>query len=156
MKCPKCHHAESKVNDSRALRDAEGIRRRRECLECGHRFTTFERIENELPVIVKSDGRREAFDRDKMYRGIRIACEKRPISVSRIEKLVDKIEADLAEKTEKEIPSSALGDIVISELRELDQVAYVRFASVYREFQDVEAFIKEITTVLRPSKGSTP
>ncbi len=149
MKCPKCSFADSKVNDSRTTRDLTGIRRRRECLECGHRYTTFERIENEIPAIIKSDGRREEFDREKLYRGIRIACEKRPISISRIEKLIDKIETDLSESNEKEVASRDLGDKVAVALKDLDQVAYVRFASVYREFQDVDEFVQEITQLLK-------
>lgn len=154
MKCPKCGFADSKVNDSRLTRDAAGVRRRRECLECGHRFTTFERVETEVPMIHKRDDRRESFDRDKIMRGVRIACEKRPISQGRIDKLVDRVEHELAEIGEKEILSTEVGKIVSRELRDLDQVAYVRFASVYREFQDVEEFISEISEILKQRKES--
>jgi transcriptional repressor NrdR len=149
MKCAKCSCSDSKVNDSRLTKDGVGIRRRRECQECGYRFTTFERIETELPMVRKNDGRREPFDRDKLYRGVRTACEKRPISVSRIEKFIDKIELDISELGEKEIDSSSVGKLVMTGLKDLDAVAYVRFASVYREFQDVEEFVKEITSLLK-------
>lgn len=152
MKCPRCGFVDSKVNDSRLTKDQSGVRRRRECLECGHRFTTFERIDSELPLIHKRDDRRERFDQEKILRGVRIACEKRPVSISRIEKLVERIETNLAERTEKEISSKELGSLVMAELRELDQVAYVRFASVYREFQDVEEFLTVISGVLKPGQ----
>lgn len=154
MKCPKCSFADSKVNDSRVIRDGTGVRRRRECLECGHRFTTFERLENEMPVIHKADDRREDFDREKIMRGVRIACEKRPISQSRLEKLVERVELTVSELGEKEVSSNQIGQIVSEELRDLDQVAYVRFASVYREFEDVESFLTEVSTILKQRKES--
>lgn len=156
MKCTACGFVDSKVNDSRLTKDQLGIRRRRECLECGHRFTTFERIESELPVVLKRDGRREDFDRGKLLKGLRSACEKRPISVSRIEKLIDKIEAELTEAGDREIPTNRIGDLIMAELRSLDQVAYVRFASVYREFQDVDEFVREITSLIKPPSKKTP
>lgn len=154
MKCPRCGFVDSKVNDSRLTKDQTGVRRRRQCLECGHRFTTFERIESELPVVVKRDDRRETFDREKILRGVRIACEKRPISISRIEKLVERIESTLAELGEKEVSAERIGSLVMEQLRELDQVAYVRFASVYREFQDVEEFLTVISGVLKKGNNS--
>lgn len=154
MRCPYCGYDDSKVVDSRLSNDKLQIRRRRVCLECGWRFTTFERIEPTLPTIVKRDGRREAYDRDKLRNSIAIACRKRPISQTRIDKLVDKIEFALSERGDKEMDSEDLGRIVMSELRELDQVAYVRFASVYREFQDVHEFMHEIRELVESRRPS--
>ncbi|RMF19295.1 MAG: transcriptional repressor NrdR [Candidatus Dadabacteria bacterium] len=153
MICPRCGHIDSKVVDSRLSREQTQIRRRRVCSECGFRFTTFEKIEPSLPQIVKRDQRREPFDRDKLRSSIAIACRKRPISQTRIDKAVDRIESRLSEAGDRELPSEQLGLIVMDELREMDQVAYVRFASVYREFQDVEEFMKEIRALVESRKG---
>ncbi|MEQ1501701.1 MAG: transcriptional regulator NrdR [Myxococcota bacterium] len=138
MKCPACHHVDSKVVDSRDAGDA--IRRRRSCLACGHRFTTLERLEVRLPMVVKRDGRREPFSRDKVLHGIALACRKRPIDADRREAAVLQVEAALVELREAEVRSSAVGEIVMRVLEELDAVAYVRFASVYRQFESVEQF----------------
>ena len=144
MKCPFCANDENKVIDSRVSKDGYAIRRRRECLTCGKRFTTYESIEEILPVVVKKDGRRELFDRGKILSGIKKACEKRPVSVEVIEALVDGIEQACQELQAKEIPSSFVGEQVMAALHELDEVAYVRFASVYRQFRDVNEFLEEL------------
>lgn len=144
MKCPYCANDENKVIDSRVSKDGYAIRRRRECLSCGKRFTTYESIEEVLPVIVKKDGRRELFDRGKILSGIKKACEKRPVSIEVIEALVDKIEQTCQELQAKEIPSSVVGEQVMAALHDLDEVAYVRFASVYRQFRDVNEFLEEL------------
>ena len=149
MKCPFCSDLQNKVIDSRLSKDHNVIRRRRECLGCGKRFTTYERIEEILPLVIKKDGRREPFDRSKIFTGIKKACEKRPISINTIERAVDKIEQGLQEKGEKEIESSGVGERVVSELHEIDEVAYVRFASVYRQFKDVTDFMKEVGKILK-------
>jgi len=148
MKCPFCGHVEDKVVDSRLGKEGKSIRRRRECLKCNARFTTYEKVEEMLPMVVKKDGRRESFDRQKILAGIIKACEKRPISVTVLEKLVDDIEHIIQESPEKEIPSSRIGELVVQRLHELDQVAYVRFASVYRQFKDINEFMKELTGLL--------
>jgi transcriptional repressor NrdR len=147
MICPYCRANNDKVLDSREIRDGAAVRRRRECVACGRRFTTYEQAEDMQILVVKKDQRRELFDRGKILRGIRTACEKRPISQSQIEDLVDEIERDVYNRERREINSSELGDMVIEKLRYLDRVAYVRFASVYREFQDITQF-KEIVDVL--------
>jgi transcriptional repressor NrdR len=144
MKCPFCGSAENKVIDSRISKDGKAIRRRRECLGCQKRFTTYEYVEDILPMVVKKDGRREPFDRTKIRNGVRTACEKRPISTEAIEKLVDDVEAACQEMQSEEIPSSVIGEKVMNELRALDGVAYVRFASVYRQFRDVAEFMSEL------------
>jgi len=141
MKCPFCQYLDTKVIDSRLAKEGDIIRRRRECDQCQKRFTTYERVEETLPLVVKKDGRREPFDRNKLVNGLLKACEKRPVSIDVIQKTVDRIEARLIEKGEKEIPSSALGEEVMSELKNLDDVAYVRFASVYRSFKDIGEFM---------------
>jgi transcriptional repressor NrdR len=148
MKCPYCGHAESRVVDSRISRDAESIRRRRECLKCKKRFTTSERGEETLPFIVKKDGRREPFDRQKILNGLKKACEKRPISVDILEKIVSRIEQSLIESGDREIRSPVIGGRVMEELHSLDGVAYVRFASVYRQFKDINEFMKELKDLL--------
>ncbi len=148
MKCPHCGFNDSKVVDSRLNKEETAIRRRRLCLECGRRYTTFEKVEPSIPEIIKRDNRREPFDPAKLRRSVAIACRKRPISQTRIDKLVDKIEYQLSESNDKETPSEKLGTYVMEELRDLDQVAYVRFASVYREFQDVDEFMREIRTLV--------
>ena len=152
MRCPFCQDMENKVIDSRLSKDGIVIRRRRECLECGRRFTTYERIEEVLPLVVKKDGRREPFDRMKIFIGLKKACEKRPVSITVLEKLVDKIEHAVQEKGEKEIPSKVIGEAVMMELFNLDHVAYVRFASVYRSFKDISEFMNELTDLLGRQK----
>ncbi len=144
MKCPYCFHEETKVVDKRETADLDVTRRRRECLKCKKRFTTYERVESLDLIIIKKDGRREAFDRDKLKRGIIKACEKRPISYEQIENFVDKIEAELRKLKSKEVPSKLIGEKVINGLRKLDKIAYIRFASVYRSFADVTDFQKEL------------
>ncbi|MEN6620563.1 MAG: transcriptional regulator NrdR [Smithella sp.] len=153
MKCPFCANAENKVIDSRISKDGKAIRRRRECLACGKRFTTYEFVEDILPMVVKKDGRREVFDRMKIRSGVMKACEKRPISMEEIEKLVDKVEQDCQEYQGEEIPSTAIGEKVMNELKTLDGVAYVRFASVYRQFRDVGEFMAELKDLLNKDKS---
>jgi transcriptional repressor NrdR len=148
MKCPYCGEIDNKVIDSRLSKDASVIRRRRECIECNRRFTTYEHIE-EIPImIIKKDGRREVFNRDKVRAGLKKACEKRNISVNVIEEAIDNLERDLRETGEKEIPASFVGEKIMTALHGLDDVAYVRFASVYREFKDVNDFVAELKTLL--------
>lgn len=142
MRCPRCGHLEDRVIDSRQSREGDSIRRRRECEGCGARFTSYERIEQPVPLIIKRDGRREAYLRDKLVAGLRRACEKRPVSSDAIEALVDRVEARLAEIGDPEVPSRTLGDVVMAELERLDQVAWLRFASVYRSFQEVGEFFQ--------------
>lgn len=144
MRCPACGKIEDRVIDSRLGRDNSVIRRRRECLYCRKRFTTYERIEEILPYVVKKDGRRETFDRSKIVQGMRRACEKRPVSIHRIETVADAIEQELTERPEKEISVSFIGERVMESLRQMDDVAYVRFASVYRSFRDIHEFMREI------------
>jgi transcriptional repressor NrdR len=144
VKCPYCSSQKSHVIDSRESGDGDLIRRRRECDSCQKRFTTYERIEELLPLIIKKDGRREPFDRKKIVAGIQKACEKRPISMETIESVVDRIEREIQELGEKEIPSKEIGERIMRELHKLDQVAYVRFASVYREFKDANQFLDEL------------
>jgi transcriptional repressor NrdR len=153
MKCPYCGEIDNKVMDSRLSKDATVIRRRRECIDCGRRFTTYENIE-EIPVmIIKKDGRREVFNREKVRQGMARACEKRNISVEIIEEFIDNLERDLKEIEEKEIPSSVIGEKIMAKLHELDDVAYVRFASVYREFKDVNDFFSELKKLLSDDKN---
>ncbi len=144
MKCPFCGHSEDKVIDSREGKEGAVIRRRRECLKCLKRFTSYERIEEAMPVVIKKDGRREEFDRRKILHGLEKACEKRPISVESREAAVDSIEKKLLSSGAREVPSSQIGEELMAALKELDKVAYVRFASVYREFQDVNEFMQEV------------
>ncbi len=144
MNCPFCGHIEDKVIDSRLSKDGDVIRRRRECLKCESRFTSYERIEEILPLVIKKDGRREPFDRKKILHGLEKACEKRPIGVETREALVVKIEKKLQELGEKEIPSSWIGGEIMDGLKGVDEVAYVRFASVYRQFKDIKEFMEEI------------
>jgi transcriptional repressor NrdR len=153
VKCPFCAHGENKVIDSRISKDGDAIRRRRECVGCGNRFTTYEFVEEVLPVVVKKDGRREPFDRTKIRSGIKKACEKRPISTDAIEILADQVERACQEFQGKEISSSAIGEKVMRELQTLDGVAYVRFASVYREFRDVSDFLDELKDLIHPKKN---
>lgn len=147
MKCPYCGHKDDKVLDSRSTREGEGIRRRRECLACARRFTTYEEIEEMRLTVVKKDERREPFDRSKIFKGMLTACEKRPVSIAQLEAAVDDIERALYNRGDKEVRSVEIGDMVIEKLRRLDQVAYIRFASVYRQFEDVTQF-KELVDVL--------
>lgn len=148
MKCPFCKATDNKVIDSRLSKDGNEIRRRRECLVCSRRFTTYEHIEKIPIMIIKKDGRREVFSRDKVRSGVQKACEKRNISVNQIETFLDELERDLGEVGEKEIPSSYLGEKIMANLHALDDVAYVRFASVYREFKDVNDFFAELKSLL--------
>jgi transcriptional repressor NrdR len=148
MKCPHCDHLESKVLDSRLSKEMDTIRRRRECLKCGKRFSTAERIEEGLPLVIKKDDRREVFDRMKILNGLKKACEKRPISITNLEKIVSRIEYNLLEKGDHEISASEIGEMVMEELRKLDEVAYVRFASVYRQFRDINEFMSELKDLL--------
>ena len=140
MRCSSCGYAESKVVDSRPSEDNASIRRRRECLSCGHRFTTYERLESTPLFVVKLDGSSEVYDRDKLLRGVLIACAKRPVSSDQMEALIDEIEADLRNNLKTSINSKELGDMVLAKLHDLDDVAYVRFASVYKDFQNIEEF----------------
>jgi transcriptional repressor NrdR len=144
MRCPSCGHPEDRVVDSRESQDGQATRRRRECLGCGRRFTTYERVEETLPSVVKKDGRREAFDRRKIVEGLRRACQKRPVSEERIQALASEVERRAQEAGEREIQAAAVGELVMERLKALDPVAYVRFASVYRAFRDVGEFTAEI------------
>ncbi|HEX6824845.1 MAG TPA: transcriptional regulator NrdR, partial [Nitrospiraceae bacterium] len=147
VKCPFCDELEDKVVDSRMAKEGEVIRRRRECLACRRRYTTYERVEEILPMVVKKDGRRESFDRTKILAGLKKACEKRPISTATIEDVTDRIEKRIQEMGETEIESRIVGEELMKELHQLDQVAYVRFASVYREFKDIDQFMDELKTL---------
>jgi len=152
MKCPYCSKIENKVIDSRLSKDGRTIRRRRECMECGRRFTTYEKLEEILPLVVKKDGRREPFSREKILEGIKKACQKRPISITRIDEFVDALELHFQELGKKEIESKEIGEMVISNLKEWDDVAYVRFASVYRQFRDISEFMAELEEILKSRK----
>ena len=152
MKCPFCHHAENRVIDSRISKDGNAIRRRRECLGCGKRFTTYEVVEDVLPMVVKKDGRREPFDRLKIRNGLIKALEKRPVSIDEIDAVMDKVERSCQENLGKEIPAAIIGEKVMEELHRLDTVAYVRFASVYRQFRDVNDFLAELKDLLNVKK----
>ncbi len=147
MKCPFCGNIEDKVIDSRTSKEGDAIRRRRECLKCGKRFTSYERVEDIIPMVVKKDGRREPFDRQKILHGLEKACEKRPIDMVTREKVVDSIEKKLLGLGVKEIPSTWVGEEVMSSLKNLDKVAYVRFASVYRQFKDINELMDEVKTL---------
>lgn len=147
MKCPFCGNLEDKVIDSRTSKEGSAIRRRRECLKCNKRFTSYERVEDIIPMVIKKDGRREPFDRLKILTGLKKACEKRPIGMDTLEGITDSIEKKLIGLGVKEIQSSWIGEEVMSSLRELDKVAYVRFASVYRQFKDINEFMKEVKTL---------
>ena len=149
MKCPGCSNIENKVIDSRMNKEGDIIRRRRECLNCGDRFTTYERLEKSLPFVVKKDGRREEFSREKILDGVKKACQKRPVSIEEIEALVDRVEQHFQDLGEKEISAVLIGEKVVKELYNLDDVAYVRFASVYRSFKDVNEFMVELKEVLK-------
>lgn len=152
MRCPYCSKIDNKVIDSRLSKDGKVVRRRRECNACGRRFTTYERVELTLPMVIKKDGRREPFNRSKIISGIQKACQKRPISVEKIEDFTDSLEVYFQELGKKEIPSSEIGEVVINKLKEWDEVAYVRFASVYRQFKDVGEFMKELEEIIKSKK----
>ena len=148
MKCPFCGHTEDKVIDSRSSNEDRSVRRRRECLKCKKRFTTYEYVEEAPLMLIKKDGRREAFDRNKIINGIVKACEKRPVSMEKIEAMVDKVEKELQKSFDKEVKADAIGELVMEHLHKLDEVAYVRFASVYRQFKDINHFMKELKDLL--------
>ena len=153
MKCPFCGFENDKVVDSRESKEADSIRRRRECLKCGKRFTTYERVEEMMPLVVKKDGRRESYDRLKIINGLKRACEKRPVSINTIEAIADRIERTIQERGEKEVASSVIGETLMRELHDTDPVAYVRFASVYRSFKDINEFMVELEELLKERKG---
>jgi transcriptional repressor NrdR len=152
MKCPYCTIINNKVIDSRLSKDGRMIRRRRECLDCGRRFTTYEKLEDVLPMVVKKDGRREPFNREKIISGIRLACQKLAISMTQIEDFVDSLELYFQELGKKEIDSPQIGEKVINKLKEWDEVAYVRFASVYRQFKDINEFMAELEGILKSKR----
>lgn len=152
MKCPYCGYKDDKVVDSRATAENSAIRRRRECLKCGRRFTTYEYIEEVSLMVVKKDGRREPFDRKKVLSGIIKACEKRPVSMEKMEEIVTQVERAIQRKSDREIASSRIGELVIDKLKALDDVAYVRFASVYRQFTDISQFMGELKHILSQEK----
>lgn len=149
MNCPFCRSEDTRVVDSRLGKEGNNVRRRRECPSCGRRFTTYERVEEILPWVIKKDGRREAFDRSKIISGMQRACEKRPISVEQIEEMVDQLERRLQECGDKEIAASLIGEAVMDLLHQADEVAYVRFASVYRQFKDINEFMSELNDLLK-------
>ena len=148
MRCPYCNFPESKVIDSRPTDESNSIRRRRECLSCGKRFTTYETVESVPLVVVKKDGSRQAFDRNKILNGLVKACEKRPVSMEALEQPVSEIEQKLLNSMDREVPSERVGELVMDALKEVDQVAYVRFASVYRQFKDIDSFMAELNKLL--------
>src|SRR5262249_32332887 len=154
MRCPFCHDLENRVVDSRLGKEGDAIRRRRHCDRCGRRFTTYERVEDSLPRVVKKDGRREPFDRAKIVSGLTRACEKRPVAVDTIEGVADTIERQLQESGEREVTSREIGEAVMRALHELDAVAYVRFASVYRSFRDVREFMRELEDLIAERRAA--
>jgi len=149
MKCPFCNHMEDKVVDSRESKEGDAIRRRRECLGCERRFTTYERIDEVPYMVIKKDGRREKFDRQKVLGGLLKACEKRPVSMGRLSELVNRVESKVSDSPDREISTTEIGEYLMEHLKTLDKIAYVRFASVYRDFQDEEAFFNELKTLMR-------
>lgn len=149
MRCPYCGNRNDGVIESRASRNGSSVRRRRECLKCKKRFTTYEYVERVPLMVIKKDGRREGFEREKLIKGILVACEKRPVSMKRIEKLVDDIEKHIERRHDREVASREIGELVMHKLHELDEIAYVRFASVYRQFRDVGQFMKELKRFLK-------
>jgi transcriptional repressor NrdR len=153
MNCPFCGFKEDRVIDSRESKEGDVIRRRRECLQCGRRFTTYERIDEVPYMVVKKDGRREKFDRQKVLNGLLKACEKRPVPMSKLAELVDEVEGVLADKPDREISTSEIGELLTRRLLALDKIAYVRFASVYKDFQDVEAFFSELKELMKKKRG---
>lgn len=156
MRCPFCRELGDKVIDSRTSREGDVIRRRRECTACNRRFTTYERVEEILPLVIKKDGRREAFDRAKVVAGLKRACEKRPVSAQEIERIADSVEREIQTTGEKEVASSVIGEAVMRELARTDKIAYVRFASVYRSFQDVGEFMTEVEGLIQESVEPGP
>lgn len=152
MKCPYCSYGESRVIDSRPTDEGERIRRRRECLKCGKRFTTYEVIETVPVVVIKKDRSRETFDRNKLLNGLLRACEKRPVSLDTLENVVDEIQNTLQNSLEREVPSSRIGEYAMDRLKDIDEVAYVRFASVYRQFKDVHSFMEELSRLIQTKK----
>lgn len=152
MRCPFCSSLQDRVIDSRQSKDAREIRRRRECEGCARRFTTYERIEEALPTVVKSDESREPFDRNKIERGLRRAVAKRPLTVDQIQKLAEQVEREVCELGEKEVSSRQVGELVLPRLRELDQIAYVRYASIYRDFRDIDEFVHELADLMKAKK----
>ncbi|MCK5308133.1 MAG: transcriptional repressor NrdR [Zetaproteobacteria bacterium] len=152
MKCPNCGHLENKVIDSRLNKECTIIRRRRSCESCGQRFTTYERLEVTMPMLIKKDGRREAYNREKVVSGLKKACEKRPVSMTDIDEFVDSLEKKLQDTGEREVPTQWIGERMMEGLAQLDEVAYVRFASVYRQFKDINEFMDELTGLLDTRK----
>lgn len=153
MTCPFCAHREDKVIDSRESKEADVVRRRRECLKCNRRFTTYERIDEIPYMVIKKGGRREKFERQKVLSGLLKACEKRPVSMGKLAEIVDEVESRLAENADRELSTTEIGELLAERLRALDKVAYVRFASVYRDFQDVEAFLGELEALVRQKRA---
>ncbi len=149
MNCPFCNHKQDRVMDSRESKEGDVIRRRRQCLKCRRRFTTYERIDEIPYMVVKKDGRREKFDRQKVLGGLLKACEKRPVAMGRLAEIVDDVEARLSDSPDREISTTEIGELLMERLKGLDKIAYVRFASVYRDFQDVEAFVNELKNLVR-------
>ena len=156
MKCPYCSHLKDKVVDSREAKEGHAIRRRRECLSCGKRFTSYERIEEIPYMVVKKDGRREKFDRQKVLAGLLRACEKRPVSICKLEQIVNEAEAFVIDSPERERKTSEVGELIMNRLKRHDKVAYVRFASVYMDFKDVKEFMSELKELLKTKEGATP
>ncbi|MHC5267668.1 transcriptional regulator NrdR [Enterococcus sp. LJL98] len=152
MQCPKCHHSSSKVVDSRQADDGRTIRRRRECENCGFRFTTFERIEETPLLVIKKNGTREEFNREKVLRGLVRSAEKRPVTMEQMERIVDQVERKIRESGESEIPTQLIGEYVMEYLVDLDEIAYIRFASVYRQFKDMSVFLKELQDIVEKAK----
>ncbi|HBY63979.1 MAG TPA: transcriptional regulator NrdR [Solibacterales bacterium] len=153
MTCPFCSHPEDRVIDSRESREGDAIRRRRQCLKCERRFTTYERIDEIPCMVIKKDGRREKFDRQKVLNGLLKACEKRPVSMGKLAEIVDAVESRLSDSAERELSTTEIGEMIMAGLRSLDKIAYVRFASVYRDFQDVEAFLSELKDLMRQKRS---
>jgi len=153
MKCPFCNHLQDKVVDSRETKEGDTIRRRRECLACERRFTTYERIDEVPYMVVKKDGRREKFDRQKVLGGLLKACEKRPVSMAKLSEMVNQVETMVSDSPDREISTIEVGECLMNSLREMDKIAYVRFASVYRDFQDEQAFFDELKTLMRQKGG---
>lgn len=153
MKCPFCSHENDKVVDSRESKEGESIRRRRECLQCGKRYTTYERIDEVPFMVVKKDGRRERFDRQKVLNGLMRACEKRPVSIGKLEQIVNEAETFVVDSPDRERTTSEIGELIMDRLKKLDKVAYVRFASVYMDFKDVKEFMSELNSLLKAAEG---
>ena len=153
MRCPFCNHPEDKVIDSRESKEGESIRRRRECLKCVRRLTTYERIDEIPYMVVKKDGRREKFDRQKVMQGLVKASEKRPISMGKLAGIIDDVETRLSETPDRELSTVEIGELLMTQLKALDKIAYVRFASVYRDFQDVDAFLREVSDLMKQKRG---